>query len=78
MEWKVFPSFFFFLFQQKRSFACVLVLQCLLGDGAEHLCVTPVGRQLWGSMAGAALVGGHRGESQQKGPWGTSVTLGDI
>ena len=29
-------------------------------------------------MAGAALVGGHREEGHQKGPWGTSVTLGNI
>lgn len=78
MEWKVFPSFFFSLCKQKRSFARGLVLQCLLGDGAEHLCTTPAGWQLWGSMADTAPVAGHRGEGQQKGPWGISVTLDDI
>lgn len=73
-----FPFFFFFVFKQERSFSCGLVLQCLLGDAAEHLCVTPTGRQLWGNTADTALVGGHRGEGQQKSPWGTSVTLGNV
>lgn len=75
MESFAFP---FLIFKQKRSFACGLVPQCLLGDGDEHFCAAPAGRQLWGSTADTALVGGHRREGQQKGPWGTSVTLGDI
>lgn len=35
MERFSFLFFYFSLFQQKRSFACVLLLQRLLGDGAE-------------------------------------------
>lgn len=74
-----FPFWFcFFFFKQKRSFACGLMLQCLLGDGAERLCGAPAGRRPWGSMAVTALVGGHGGEGQQKGPWGTSRTLGNV